>query len=534
MKNFMKKGIVFLLVVCMLMSVLSACGTTKEPEETKAPAANNDKPEETKAPETEATEPPLEQVELIFYVLGDAPADMAKVEEEMNKILLEKINATVKFEFASWTDYMNKYQLTLFSGEGVDLIYACNWMNYAGLARDGAFMALEDLIEPYMPDIAAMTTDLMWNQMKVDGTIYAVPAYYKVYSEAVFGYREDLRAKYDLPVPDSLEDIEAYLLGIQENEPDQQLLSTDLFTTASGYDFMFGPFYYLLLRDNCWDMVNYGLGYDYNTPTQLDDYWYSDQFREDMKLMKKWQELGFWSKNVLATEYEGDISTGAEVFSWGNPGQFCTDVTNTAANHPEWELGYVNSTLVNGAAAAAHPTTDCTAIAASSQNPERAAMALNLFVTDVELHNLLQFGIEGEHYLIDENGYMVDGPAYDNYPYQGANTWNLWIPDMEPVKEVDVLKNQIFAENREVASKTATPDLDLKGGFAEDTTGYAAELSALNTVCNQYLIPIQAGLVEDVDAAIDEFLAKAEEAGLAKVREGYSKQWIAYCEEMIG
>lgn len=48
----------------------------------------------------------------------------------------------------------------------------------------------------------------------------------------------------------------------------------------------------------------------------------------------------------------------------------------------------------------------------------------------------------------------------------------------------------------------------------------------------QYLPAIQAGLVEDVDAAIAELLEKAEEAGLSKVREAYTKQWLAYVEEM--
>ena len=38
--------------------------------------------------------------------------------------------------------------------------------------------------------------------------------------------------------------------------------------------------------------------------------------------------------------------------------------------------------------------------------------------------------------------------------------------------------------------------------------------------------------MDDVDASIAEFLEKAEEAGLSKVREEYTKQWLAYVEEM--
>ena len=47
----------------------------------------------------------------------------------------------------------------------------------------------------------------------------------------------------------------------------------------------------------------------------------------------------------------------------------------------------------------------------------------------------------------------------------------------------------------------------------------------------QYLAPLQAGLVDDVDAAVEEFRTKVTEAGLEKVREGFTSQWTAYCDE---
>lgn len=50
-------------------------------------------------------------------------------------------------------------------------------------------------------------------------------------------------------------------------------------------------------------------------------------------------------------------------------------------------------------------------------------------------------------------------------------------------------------------------------------------------VITQYLPPIQAGLVSDVDAEIDNLLEKAKVAGLDKIREEYTKQWLAYVEE---
>lgn len=47
----------------------------------------------------------------------------------------------------------------------------------------------------------------------------------------------------------------------------------------------------------------------------------------------------------------------------------------------------------------------------------------------------------------------------------------------------------------------------------------------------QYLAPLQAGLVDDVDAAVEEFRTKVKDAGLDVVREAYTEQWKAYCDE---
>ena len=53
----------------------------------------------------------------------------------------------------------------------------------------------------------------------------------------------------------------------------------------------------------------------------------------------------------------------------------------------------------------------------------------------------------------------------------------------------------------------------------------------MKTVLTQYLAPIEAGLVPDVDAAIKTFMEKAKAAGLDKIQAEYTKQWKAYCAE---
>ena len=73
--------------------------------------------------------------------------------------------------------------------------------------------------------------------------------------------------------------------------------------------------------------------------------------------------------------------------------------------------------------------------------------------------------------------------------------------------------------------------INIFGGFTEDYSDYEFERTAVSNVMRQYLAPIQAGLVDDVDAAVAEFRQKVTDAGLQACRDGFTEQWIAYCEE---
>ena len=62
-------------------------------------------------------------------------------------------------------------------------------------------------------------------------------------------------------------------------------------------------------------------------------------------------------------------------------------------------------------------------------------------------------------------------------------------------------------------------------------SGDASERAAVSAVLRQYLAPLQAGLVDDVDAAVAEFRTKVTDAGLDVCREGFQEQWADYCAE---
>lgn len=552
----MKKArkIMSVLLILMMILSLAGCGSKSAADSMDEVADNAD----TAAPETDgaagaetesagdddAAQPAQaaeldtsERVDLVFYVMGDAPADEQVVEDAVNEILLEKVNATIDMQFSTWTDFQQKYSLELTSGNA-DLIYIANWLNYGQLAQSGAFEELDTLLDTVAPDLKAAVGEGSLGMCKVDGKVYAIPCTWAEYVCNGVKYREDLRAKYDLPVPDSVENMEAYLLGIQENDPSQGLLTV---TTEESQGFLTGfDAAWIFNYKYPWVNANglpYGLAANYDSPADVYDYWYSDDFVEDMKTMKRWADYGFWSKSALSdTNNSESYKNGlcvAEI-AGQNPNKQITAINDFKNDgHDDWESVYIAYGETNGVIYPGHATQNGTAIVRGCKNPERALKVLELLMTDQELNNLMQAGIQGTHYDLGENGVYVDlnDPSSPKFPYEGFNTWALRNGDYKIPQESDIILNEMFDKYEGLGNKTKFPNVNIYDGFSENYDAYSAERTAVSNVMKQYLAPLQAGLVADVDAAVEEFRQKMTDAGIDACRDGFKEQWVAYCEE---
>lgn len=95
-----------------------------------------------------------EPVNLVWYVIGDAPTDNEIVEEEVNNYIKDKINVTVDIKHVSFGDYTQKMNVLANSGEQYDMAFTCSWaFPYLDNSRKGAFLELNDLIDEYGSDM---------------------------------------------------------------------------------------------------------------------------------------------------------------------------------------------------------------------------------------------------------------------------------------------------------------------------------------------------------------------------------------------
>ena len=520
MKLYKRKSAAVALAASLAVTALAGCAGKDDQAATASPSASAGA-----SAAAQATAKPgidtSKKVELQFYMLGSAPKDLSVIEAEVNKLALADLNATVKFNYTTWTDWQQKYKLLLSSGQDADLIYTTEWAEFQAYAKSGAFMDIGDLLPKAAPKLYSFVPKDMWEAVKINGKIYTVPSTYKEYVTGGFVWREDLRKKYNLPKPTDMKTFEAYLDGIKKNEPTMTPL-----TANAAIDGVINGF----REFRGWvGAVPYGLGIQYNKPNDVYSYWESDEFKQDMLTMKSWADKGYFPKNVLnikdaTTDLLVNGKTAAIIGD--NPTRYNDSLQKIKSAHPDWDLGYSPYGLSNGFATPVHPIHNGYAVPKSSKNAERALAFYEKLVTDKRYNWLTQYGIEGKNFAV-ENGYykMLGDKNSNGFPRESMNGWAWRNPEIMLFDPGYDTVKQIFAE----LDKIQKPDIFL--GFAEDYSGYQAERAALEQVVKQYLFPLYAGQIANVDEGIKTFLSKAKTAGLEKVQSEYKKQWLAYTAE---
>ena len=88
------------------------------------------------------------------------------------------------------------------SGEEFDVCFTTqSWLNkYQPNVSRGAFLALDDLIDEHAPDLKEVLPEFLFEQARVDGSIYAIPNYQICYDSFGFMMRKDLVEKYVRPL----------------------------------------------------------------------------------------------------------------------------------------------------------------------------------------------------------------------------------------------------------------------------------------------------------------------------------------------
>lgn len=354
----------------------------------------------------------------------------------------------------------------------------------------------------------------------IDGALYTIPNNYEEYSTGGIIYREDLRAKYDLPVPDSMENLEAFMAGIAENEPDMQVV----YPKCANY---------LIDLDTGYAFDKVGLRVPYNDVHAMTNYWGSEEQIADFEKIKEWADAGYWSKDAIAESTSDPLPAfqagETALIRFGiNYNKYISSQSSMAS--PDWEIGYVSCADIDGVAYPAAPYHNGIAIPSNFENPERAMMAIELLYTDEELNHLLMYGIEGDHYTVDENGYYVPADNNAAFGYEACSSWNFRNTDLMLYRESEQETLKHFEYLGEISAKMAIPYVNHEEGYNGVLTETTNQKAAIDALVTEYITPLQYGMVDDIEGAIADFMEAANAAGLEDVQAELTTLWNKYLD----
>ncbi|MFP4376528.1 MAG: ABC transporter substrate-binding protein [Spirochaetales bacterium] len=405
---------------------------------------------------------PTETREVSWHYLGGKQQDEEMVWAAINEELEAREGIRVDFQRSDWGAYEDRMNVMLASGEPMDIVFTANWQNnFYERVANGAFLPLNQLLEEHAPALLRSLPDFLLMAGEIDGTIYAVPNYQTIVTQHALATTQELADEYDLDVDyiragediiDQISRLEPYLRAIHEGEPDLY------------------PYNPMFLFYGIWEQVP---GTPINIRLEGDEFEVLEKAEGDA-IKQRYDEIyRDWLREGLIRE---DIATVQNVQA--DIDQLRYGVWRTGYKpgiETELEIQYGRPMLVIPLAEAyvSARAGDGTmnAITVNSKEPEAAVRVLEVFNTDVEMYNMLVFGIEGVHYnkvgtnrieqIRDDSGNSAYHPntawlfgnQFNAYllPGQPDDLWEVtdelnrtanvspirgFLPDIEPVKNL--------------------------------------------------------------------------------------------------
>lgn len=474
-----------------------------------------------------------ETVEITGYLLGAAPAGMDRVLEEINAKMLEDINTTVNIKYISWADFGSKYPLVLAAGDGVDFIFTANWSFYGQEAAKHAFYEItEDAIKEYMPKHYEVLDKAAYDQTKVDGKMYMITTASPDKKIPVAVIRGDLREKYGVPKIENFSEIGAYLEAIKENESSMIPMFLD-----GSYDI--GQPFNALVNENVPSSTDIlystgagtGVIFNYQDDNGKLEYMLDGSIYEEMvdaaKIMKEWNDKGYINSDVFSNQVRSKDSfvQGKSAVGFGNSQDMQSVLATAEANG--WNAEIIPLTNEGGHYLADPFINNGVAIAASSENPERTMMVLDLLMTDEYYNYLAYFGVEGENYVIKDGKIdLPDGvtPESNTYPPDAAGFWFVNKNLHKPLASW----NNAYVDLRDELNNSDILVSHPLSAFSPNVENISTEVANLGQTFVQYLQPMYVGMVEDVDSGFELLDEKLRAAGVETVLDELQTQVDAY------
>ncbi len=495
----MKKGVLVMLVLALIaMAGLTGCS---EGSGAQQPSGSEGKQ--------------LPPATLKFMFRGERPADMDKVIAEIENRLKDTLNVKLDIVFVPNADMDQKRQVTLASGEPLDLVFDAPWATMSQMIAAGYYEPLDDLLQKHGKSILATRGKEMIDANRVDGKIMGIPLGAFHYQGRVFMIRKDIREKLGLKPLKSYEDLKTFLLESKKKFPDSTPFSDywDIPTHVM-YDF---PQEYLMINES--KGLLYFKGDGTKVVNLLDEM--PKRFGDMLKDMRAMYKDKVINPDVL------NVKNGRSEFEAGKSFAWVTNDFGMKSGLEEALKKNVPDAQVEifqlfepkpKAYVTPFKQWNFAFIPKVSKNKERVIQFLE-WAHQKEHYDLVAYGIKGEHWEpVGDKEYKPLNTKYSWFPFM----W-VWNPSL------DRLRSDLDPQSKSYYEFTRKPDNFVASkltGFTFNLEPLKSEKAQLDAVYNKYFRVLAFGVADT-----EETLAKFKvEAGppLKKMQEEFQKQVDAF------
>lgn len=438
---------------------------------------------------------------LVWLVPGDRQADIEFVMEEANEIIEREIGAKLDLQFIDTSSYNERMKMYMASQDVYDLCFTGYLNDYQAAATDGGLMDMTDLIDKYAPNLRELIPEYVLESAEIDGRIYGVPNMQVLSNPICLITFADIADKYDFDFSkiEKMSDIEPYLEMIKKGE-------TNIYPYRPGISIRgwWFPKYDLVL-----DGTNIVIRKD-GSSTKLELLHETKEYMEGINQLRDWYEKGYIRADVAsAGDDNTDLRNGKYIVfhgSWkpgadvGFKNTYGRDVITALLHEPYVQRTSALLTMIS--------------IGGKSKNPEKAIKFIELINSNVELYNIISFGIEGRHYNLNNEGKVqyIDNSGYaPKADWKFGNQFNALL--------VEGMEDDVYIETERM-NEEAKKSILL--GFVPDTTNITNEISQISSVNAEFSIRDTGA--DDPQNYWDTYIRRLQEAGQQKVLEELQRQ----------
>ncbi len=467
------------------------------------------------------------------WVLGGP--GMQRDSEEVWALFNEKLmavlpNTEVEFEVISTTDYAEKWKLIAASSEKVDIAWHGWMVDFENEVRNGSYIAIDELLDAHAPKLKAALPEWVWNSMKLDGKIYAIPNYQMMVSRptairtpealadeyldkerinTAFKNWHDSEGQY--PTDEVFDAIEDYCGKLKEAGKLGLGVSPEIFSWINNVSgsLKVDPYGHAIKHEDGKVTFNDNRPLEENFYRRIAGLYEKGYIRKDaltVSDMKK--DNGKEGGYIMWIHNYDDFTKQSEDIQYGMPIYY---IATSGSNEIECVRNY-------------KPSATNTAITRTCENPERAMQLLEVIndPANKELYNLLVYGIEGKHYE-KESDNRIKTIGYDGTPTMesgyGIQKWIIGNTFNAYETQTDVPGYNEYIE--EVLHGKSVDSILL--GFTFDSDPVKNEIAQIKSIEAEYS-GLKTGAHANWKEMLDAKHKKLSEVGLEKVIAEYQKQ----------